>query len=645
MAKHAGKAWERRVKAIAERQGSMLDRTISEHQELLRTALSKLEGRIIDRLQRFKTTDGKLLGPKTNLKQAQRVHADLAKLFEETYGEAVRTSMKGFPAVAKEIKKSWKDMDIEADFTGVDRDMIEALRTSTYNEFIEMGTSAQEAIAKTMYDYVASGAPFSELTKAVQGALTGHQDIRGRPMTSYVDTYAVDSVMNFNNAVSVGKAEAAGLEFFLYEGTAIEDSRDFCLERMGRIFSRAEIESWNDWDWQGKAGPPLEYRGGFNCRHTWQPCDPEWFPDLPVDELKKLEKEEAKPPAPESIELRGLDVDRATAAVDEAEAGVATIEAADEAMAKLDQMQDSLDEQREKVAAAADEAKRGEARKAKQRIPPTPTAWQGEVSREQDRLIDQAAQYNGMKVEAYRKEAEEHWQKIVAEANPYVRLRSGTLEKVLEDGRLKAQAETGTSAGALFEDGRAKFENKVFGTTSETAPEDRPIYGYLSSRPAGGIGINMPVDQYGEISLELKDDVRERATITGGDSIIAMNVGKDPILYAEPLTAPTIRSAYFNKEYPSRNDPSLLPSVDHASPYTEVQVWGQVTTDDIKKVWFYEGSYTQSASDRLDKLGIPWEVIRGEKVSSSDWEADRGRRERAAQKEALRALAEKGRGG
>jgi len=377
----------------------------------------------------------------------------------------------------------------------------------------------------------------------------------------------------------------------------------------------------------------------------FQPCDPEWFPDLPVDELKKLEKEEAKPPAPESIELRGLDVDRATAAVDEAEAGVATIEAADEAMAKLDQMQDSLDEQREKVAAAADEAKRGEARKEKQRIPPTPTVWQSRVEKDQEKLIERAAAYNGMKVEDYRKEAEEHWQKIVSEANPYIRVRPSTLEKVLDDGRFKAQAETGTSAGAIFEDGRARFENKVFGTTSETAPEDRPIYGYLSSRPAGGIGINMPVDQYGEISIELKDELRERATITGGDSIIATGVGADTILYAEPLSAPTIRSAYFDKGNPSRNDPSLLPSVDHASPYTEVQVWGQVKTEDIKKVWFYEDSYAKIASDKLDKLGIPWEVIRGEKVSSSDWEADRGRRERAAQKEALRAMAEKGRGG
>jgi hypothetical protein len=644
MATKAGKAWERRVKAIAERQGNMLDRTIAEHQELLRTALSKLEGRIIDRLQQFKTTDGKLLGPKTNLKQAQRVHADLAKLFEETYGEAVRTSMKGFPAVAKEIKKSWNDMDIDAEFTGVDRDMIEALRTSTYNEFIEMGTSAQEDIAKKMYDYVASGAPFSELTKAVQGALTGHQDIRGRPMTSYVDTYAVDSVMNFNNAVSVGKAKEAGLDYFLYEGTAIKDSRDFCLERMGRIFSREEIESWNDWDWQGKAGPPLEYRGGFNCRHFLSPCSPEWFPDLPVDELKKLEKEEPKPPAPESIELRGLDVDRATAAVDEAEAGVATIEAADEAMAKLDQMQDSLDAERERVAAAADGAKRDEARKGKQAIPPTPTVWQSRVDKDQEKLIERTASYNGMKVEDYRKEAEEHWQKIVAEANPYIRVRPSKLEKVLDDGRFKAQAETGTSAGAIFEDGRAKFENQVFGTTSETAPEDRPIYGYLSSRPAGGVGILMPVDQYGEISIELKEDLRERTTITGGDSVIAMNVGHDPIMYAEPLTEPTIRSAFFNKDYPGRNDPSLLPSVDHASPYTEIQVWGQVKTEDIKKVWFYEGSYTQAASDRLDQLGIPWEVVRGEKVSSSDWEADRGRRERAAQKEALRAAAERSRG-
>jgi len=29
--------------------------------------------------------------------------------------------------------------------------------------------------------------------------------------------------------------------------------------------------------WQGKAqGDPFVVRGGYNCRHHWQPTDPDW---------------------------------------------------------------------------------------------------------------------------------------------------------------------------------------------------------------------------------------------------------------------------------------------------------------------------------------------------------------------------------
>jgi len=35
---------------------------------------------------------------------------------------------------------------------------------------------------------------------------------------------------------------------------------------------------------QGKAtGDPFIVRGGYNCRHHWQPVDPEWFNDSEID--------------------------------------------------------------------------------------------------------------------------------------------------------------------------------------------------------------------------------------------------------------------------------------------------------------------------------------------------------------------------
>lgn len=266
-----------------------LQRTIDEHQELLRKSIGTLEKRIVERMQKLKTTkDGLLVGPKVNLKQAQKIHAELGQLVQQTFGEEVKSYMKEFPGVARAISQSWKGLDVAAKFTGIDKDMIDALRTSTYQEFVQFGQAAQAKIARTMYDYVASQGSFGDLMAQVQGVLTGHQDVKGRPMTNYVDTYAVDAVMNFERTVSAGKAEQAGLTHFMYVGSIIKDSRDFCRQRAGGIFTKETIDSWNALDWQGKSGDVWTDLGGWRCRHSLQPVEPSWFPDIVVDALKPL---------------------------------------------------------------------------------------------------------------------------------------------------------------------------------------------------------------------------------------------------------------------------------------------------------------------------------------------------------------------
>lgn len=268
------------VVRTAEAMSGSLDTAIGSAQEELKRSIRRLEQRIMADFKKLQTgPDGRLVGPKVNLKQAQAVHKDLIKRFEESYDTGVRRAVKGFNEVAQAIQESWPDLESSMQYTGADRTMMDTLANQAVVEFEQYGAQAQERIARAMYDQVVAGGQFSELVAEMAAILGTGVDKRGNSMARYAELWANDGIMNFHQAVTLNKAKEAGLTMFLYYGNIIKTSRPFCIDRAGKIFTLKEIESWNELSWQGKSGPPLTYRGGWNCRHHWHPIKKEWIPD------------------------------------------------------------------------------------------------------------------------------------------------------------------------------------------------------------------------------------------------------------------------------------------------------------------------------------------------------------------------------
>lgn len=66
-------------------------------------------------------------------------------------------------------------------------------------------------------------------------------------------------------------------EAFLYSGPIDGLTRPFCLERVGKVFVRSDIEQMDN----GQLDNTLITGGGYNCRHTWLPVPP----DDPLEDL------------------------------------------------------------------------------------------------------------------------------------------------------------------------------------------------------------------------------------------------------------------------------------------------------------------------------------------------------------------------
>lgn len=97
----------------------------------------------------------------------------------------------------------------------------------------------------------------------------------GGGMYQTVSQEAHDMVMDFDGVFTIHRAKQAGLKRFKYSGTLIANSRDFCVQHVGRTYTEEEIRSiWSSQSWSGKrAGDPFVVRGGERCRHFFIPVE------------------------------------------------------------------------------------------------------------------------------------------------------------------------------------------------------------------------------------------------------------------------------------------------------------------------------------------------------------------------------------
>jgi hypothetical protein len=117
-------------------------------------------------------------------------------------------------------------------------------------------------------------------------------------LENYIKQTTNDSLMVFNREYLQTISEDLGMKHYFYQGTIINDTRQFCQSRAGKAFTKAEVEKWASLDWVGKmAGTNsttiFSYAGGYNCRHKLWPITEEQF-----NRIRGIVPAETEPPIP-----------------------------------------------------------------------------------------------------------------------------------------------------------------------------------------------------------------------------------------------------------------------------------------------------------------------------------------------------------
>jgi len=283
-------------------------------QELLIKALQQLENKVVETALKLPNRNGVLF----DTRLAIDLRPQLQKAIEDLYLTKVQTFINDYDKIAANIVATYGKLPIPSEFkqiTEIDLQVIQQLKKLSFSQFQNLGNEFVNTLANEVYQSTLTGRPVTEMVQTLRSKINGiYQQsdnkkaqelvdyIANNPNGAEVDTavsqlqtiygrdrlgdnlnrYATqivqDSLMGFDGQFAKYRADQLGLTSYVYYGSLVRDSREFCIENANKIFTEDEIrQKWADETWQGKAqGDPFVVRGGYNCRHHFQPVNPDW---------------------------------------------------------------------------------------------------------------------------------------------------------------------------------------------------------------------------------------------------------------------------------------------------------------------------------------------------------------------------------
>jgi len=290
----------------------------TQHQKLLIDTLQNLEKEVVRLVSELPIQEGALF----NTRLAIEIRPKLQKAIEDLYLTKVQTFINDYDKIAGTIVATYGKLPIPNEFkqiTEADLTTIQQLKKIAFTQFQNLATEFSNTLAQEVYQSTLVGKPFADVVETVRAKINGiyqqadtrkqkelvdfvqAQRIAGKTNTEdfktavdelkqsygstvtganlavYSSQIVQDALMGFDGQFAKFRADELGLTSYVYFGSVIRDSRDFCVEHANKIFTEEEARQLWQNDWQGKSGSdPFIDRGGYNCRHHWQPVDPEW---------------------------------------------------------------------------------------------------------------------------------------------------------------------------------------------------------------------------------------------------------------------------------------------------------------------------------------------------------------------------------
>lgn len=222
---------------------------------------------------------------------------------------------------------------------------------------------------------------------------------------------------------------------------------------------------------------------------------------------------------------------------------------------------------------------------------------------------DQIAAYSkgeGVTPEVYEQRVKDALKELMDGKPIQMQFPSGLADQLLESRRFKTQFETGSSGGILDTDERSLGEYLGLGLPRNLDPSLRPVYGYVKSYRGQERGVGRT---FGDLTFVLKDEVRQRAGYTAGDSLYGFRSG---FVVSSPIDEVKLESMGVSTRYlheyaklkGTMGAQKAAKQVFDYLEYIEVQIRDGVKLSDIKTLIDRNNALTPSQIDQFKQLGI-----------------------------------------
>jgi hypothetical protein len=244
-----------RLQAQALRQARLLDDVVLAFDEELRASLARLERRIGRMLRELDLdTAGRLLATRANLKQAIAARDVLRRAMEQSGVRGVIESALDGP-LARVVDLVAPAKAIAARF---DVDALLALREVRLEQLLGLSDDTARVLWRSVLDGVIGARPLDDLISDVASVTS----TSARQARTLYDTAVSSYSRQVESLASDGEAD----ELFIFLGPVDEKMRDWCEERVGKVYARSEIDEMDN----GQLPNPFITGGGYNCRHVWK---------------------------------------------------------------------------------------------------------------------------------------------------------------------------------------------------------------------------------------------------------------------------------------------------------------------------------------------------------------------------------------
>ena len=302
------------LRQLQEIRQKALDNLEAQHQELLFKTIQRLEREVVSIASELPTRTGELYSTRL----AIEIKPKLQQAIEELYLKPVQTFIKDYDKIAGVIVASYGKLPVPAEFksiTEADLVVIQQLKRLAFTNFQNLGNELANTLAGEVYQSTLVGRSFNNMVETIREKINGiyqfsdnkkaqqlveyisnnpdgsqvntaidelkqtyGRTTEGDSFVKYASLLVTDSIMGFDGQLAKFRADELGFGSYLYYGSIIKDSRDFCRKHTGKVYTEEEINQiWANDTKQGRdQGSPFIVRGGYNCRHSWQPIDPSW---------------------------------------------------------------------------------------------------------------------------------------------------------------------------------------------------------------------------------------------------------------------------------------------------------------------------------------------------------------------------------